>query len=116
MVEARILWSYGKLYIWTSELNAAQTIQTTSSERLPILSPPKQILIQSLLYKTTACLMRTATTFFDFQMKKKACLKQPLQNFIQRRNARKNIRNNAWKIFICLALFILLLIYNAKFV
>ena len=35
-----------------------------------MLSPPKQIHVQSLLYKKTACLMRTATTFFDFQMKK----------------------------------------------
>ena len=29
-----------------------------------------QILVQSLLYKTTACLTWTAATFFDFQMKK----------------------------------------------
>ena len=42
----------------------------TSSVKLPVLSPPKQIHVQLLLYKTTACLMRTATTFFDFQMKK----------------------------------------------
>ena len=35
-----------------------------------MLSPPKQIPIQSLLYKLTAYLMQTATTFFDFQMKK----------------------------------------------
>ena len=36
-----------------------------------MLSPPKQIPVQSLLYKTTTYLMQTATTFFDFQMKKK---------------------------------------------
>ena len=48
----------------------SQTVQTTSSVRLPMLSPPKQIPIQSLLYKLTAYLMQTATTFFDFQMKK----------------------------------------------
>ena len=29
-----------------------------------MLSPPKQIPLQSLLYKTTTCLTRLATTFF----------------------------------------------------
>ena len=48
----------------------SQTVQTTSSVRLPMLSPPKQIPVQSLLCKTTACLMRTPTTFVNFQMKK----------------------------------------------
>ena len=32
--------------------------------------------------------MQPATTFFDSQMKK-TCLKQKLQNFIQRKNAKK---------------------------
>ena len=36
----------------------------------PVLSSPKQILIQSSLYKTVTCLMRPATTFFVSQMKK----------------------------------------------
>ena len=48
---------------------------------------PKQIPIQSLLYKTTTCLTLPAT---DFPKWKKACLKQPLQNFIQQKNAKKN--------------------------
>ena len=44
-----------------------------------MLSPPKPIPMQLLLYKTTTCLTRPATTFFVPQMKKN-CLKQPLQN------------------------------------
>ena len=36
----------------------------------PELSLPKQISMQSLLYKTTTCLTRPATTFFVSQMKK----------------------------------------------
>ena len=46
----------------------------------PILSLPKPIPIQSLLHKTTTCLMQSATTFFVPKWKKN-CLK-PLQNFI----------------------------------
>ena len=38
--------------------------------RQPTLSRPKQIPMQSLLYKTTTCLARPATTFFVSQMKK----------------------------------------------
>ena len=44
--------------------------KTTTRLRLPMLSPPIPILIQSLLYKTTTCLTRPATTFFVPQMKK----------------------------------------------
>ena len=32
----------------------------TTHQRRPMLSPPKQILIQSLLYRTTTCLMQPA--------------------------------------------------------
>ena len=63
-------------------------VQTTTSEKRPMLSSPKQIPIQSLLYKTTACLTRPATTFLTSKWKK-TCLKQQLQNFIQQRNAKK---------------------------
>ena len=35
-----------------------------------MMSPPKQITMQSLLYKTTTCLTQPATTFFVSQMKK----------------------------------------------
>ena len=46
--------------------------KTTTRLRRPVLSPPKQIPIQSLLYMTTTCLTRPATTFFFIsQMKKK---------------------------------------------
>ena len=44
--------------------------KTTTHLRQPMLSLPKEIPIQSLLYKTTTCLTRPATTFFVSQMKK----------------------------------------------
>ena len=59
--------------------------KTATPLRRAMLSQPKSIAIQSLLYKTTTCLARPATSFFVPQMKNN-CLKQPLQNFIQRRN------------------------------
>ena len=43
----------------------------TSCLRRPVLSLPKQIPIQSLLYKMTTCLTWPVTTFFVSQMKKK---------------------------------------------
>ena len=60
----------------------------TTRLRRPMLSPPKQIPLQLLLYKTTTCLTRPETTFFVFQMKK-TCLKQPLQNFTDQRNVKQ---------------------------
>ena len=44
--------------------------KTTTRLRQPMLSSPKQIPIQSLLYKRTTCLTQPATTFFVSQMKK----------------------------------------------
>ena len=48
-----------------------------------MLSPPKQIPVKFLLFNATS------DHFFNSQMKK-TCLKQQLQNFIQRRNAKKH--------------------------
>ena len=62
--------------------------KTTTRLRRPMLSPPKQIAVQSLLYKTTTCLTQTPTIFLTRKWKKTR-LKQPLQNFIQRRNAKQ---------------------------
>ena len=56
--------------------------------RQPGLSLPKQIPIQLLLYNTVTCLMQPATTFFCPPNEKKACLKQPLQNFTQQKNGK----------------------------
>ena len=42
----------------------------TACLRQPMLSLPKQILTQILLYKTNSCLTQPATTFFVPQMKK----------------------------------------------
>ena len=89
--------------------------KTTTRLRWPVLSLPKQIPIQSLLDKTTTCLTRPATTFFLSPKWKKTCLKQPLQNFTQRRNEEQSYGNNAWKINISLIIFTLLLFYNGKF-
>ena len=60
----------------------------TTRLRQPVLSLPKQIPIQLLLYNTVTCLMQPATTFLVPLMKKKACLKQLLQNFTQHRNGK----------------------------
>ena len=42
----------------------------TTCLRQPLLSPPQQIPIQSLLYKMTTCLTQPVITFFVSQMKK----------------------------------------------
>ena len=108
MVEPRILGSYGKLYIWKTELifpsdkwnyskltssitvEPAQTLcKMTTRLKQPMLSLPQRIPIQSLLYKTTTCLTWPATTFL-FPKWKKAYLKQPLKNFIQQRNGKQH--------------------------
>ena len=63
--------------------------KTNTRLRRPGLSLPKEIPIQLLLYKTTTCLTRPATTFFVSQVKK-TCLKQSLQNFTQERNGKQS--------------------------
>ena len=52
--------------------------KTTTCLRQLILSPPKQMSVQSLRCKTTTCLTEPATTFL-FPKWKKAFLKQPLK-------------------------------------
>ena len=58
--------------VWMVQPNCSNDhlYKTTNCLRRPMLSPPKQILMQLLLYKTTSCLKRPATTFFVSQMKK----------------------------------------------
>ena len=55
----------------------------------PMLSRPKQIPIQSLLYKMITCLTRPAITFLSPKWKKTLSFKQSLQNFTQWRNWKK---------------------------
>ena len=74
--------------------------QTTTYIRRPMLSPPERIPIQTLLYKTTTCLTRPATTFLVLQMKKKTCLKQPQENFSRRRNGKQCMKNKCLSDFI----------------
>ena len=52
-----------------------------------MLSLPKQIPVQLLLYKTTTCLIWPATT--ESQMKKKTLSKTTATKLIQWRNAKK---------------------------
>ena len=54
----------------TVKLAQTTTCKITTHLRQPILSLPKPIPVQSLLYKTTTCLMWPAATFFVPQMKK----------------------------------------------
>ena len=63
----------------------------TSCQSWPVLSPPEPICI-SLLHKITTCLTWPATTFLPPKWKKKPCIKQPLQNFIQGRNGKQCIK------------------------
>ena len=106
---------YIHIYIYSQTCLNNHLHKTTTRLRQPVMSPPKQIPIQLLPYKTTTCLTQPATTFL-FPKWKKPCLKWPLQNFIQRRNGKQSYRNNAWKTNVSLILFTLLLLYNVKFV
>ena len=54
----------------------------------PMWSLPKQITIHSFLYKTNICLMWPATMFLSPKWKE-TCLKQALENFVQRRNGKQ---------------------------
>ena len=97
---------------WVTEFQENQLIILQSNLlkpppiRRPVLSPPKPILIQSLLYKTTTCLTRPATIFLS-PKRKKTCLKQKLQNFIQRRNEKQCIKNKSLRLQLLCCYFIM---------
>ena len=61
---------YFKIFGTNAYVNYSQTCsndhlyKTTTRLRQPVLSQPKQIPVQLLLYKTTTCVTRPATTFF----------------------------------------------------
>ena len=57
-------------YWYSQTCSNDQLYKTTPSLRRPMLMPPKPIPIQSLLRKTTTCLMQPAATFSVPQMKK----------------------------------------------
>ena len=63
--------------------------------RRPMLSPAKQIPVQSLLCRMTTCLSWPVTTFFVFQMK--VLLKQPLKTLsskeMQNKHKKQCIKN-----------------------
>ena len=81
------LWEIMHLKIWT-HFSIRQTklfwinVKYYSQRRL-MLSPSKQIPLQSLLYKTTTCLTRPATFILSPKWKKSR-LKQPLNYFRKR--------------------------------
>ena len=81
--------------------------QTTTSIRRPMLYPPMQISIQSLLYKTTTCLTQPATTFLVSQMKKNLSITTTTKLYPAKK-WETNIRQQ------CIILY--LLYYNIKFV
>ena len=60
------LWKIIHLNIWTQSTLSitVKPVQTTTSVKRPLLSPPKQIPVQSLLSNATG------NHFFDSQMKK----------------------------------------------
>ena len=65
--QTKLFWINSKYYSQTCSDD--HLCKMTSCLRRPMLSPPKWIPIQSLLYKMTSCLMELATTFFVSQMK-----------------------------------------------
>ena len=119
MLEKRFCGAMGNYtFEHLNSINLKHYSQTCSNEHLSkqlMLSPPKQIPIQSLLCKTTICLTRLATTFLTPKWKK-ICLKQQLQNFIQRRNAKKKHKEQCIKMNVSLIIFTLLLVHNSKYV
>ena len=81
--------------------------------RQPMPSLPKQILIQSLQYKMSNCLMQPVTTFFSPKWKK------PVKNNHYKTLPNTEMGNkhkaNMHKKNISLIIFTLKLLYNAKF-
>ena len=78
------LYYFSNILCYSQTCSNDHTCKTTTRLGRPMLNLPLQIPIQSLLYKTTICLTGPATNFLVSQMKKN-CIKQPLQNFPQRR-------------------------------
>ena len=62
-----------------SNLFKQPPLEDNHLSKTPMLSLPKQISMQLLLWKMISCLTQSVTTFVT--QIKKTCLKQPLQNF-----------------------------------
>ena len=73
----KLVWNTGSEIWWyclrdiQSNLLIQPSLKTNTRLRGTILSPPKPIPIQSLLYKTTTSLVRQATTYFCLSQMKK---------------------------------------------
>ena len=99
--QSKLFWINLKYYNKTCSDD--QLCKTTTHLRQPMLNPPKQIPLQSLLCKTTTCLTWPATTFWVPNEKKK---KYPAKK------CDTNLRNNVEKINVFLVIYTLLLLYN----
>ena len=112
LVSGNDLTTYGKEFF---NQTTVKSVQTTTSIRQPVLSLPKQIPIQPLLYKTTTCLTRPATPFFVSQMKKNLS-KTTTTKLYPAKKWETNIRQECIKTNNSLIIFTLVLLSNAKFV
>ena len=52
--------------VFNIQEGTVKPVQTTTSIRQAMLSPPKQIPIHSLLYKLITCLTQPVTTFYIY--------------------------------------------------
>ena len=102
--QTKLLWI--KLKHYSQTCSNDHLSKTTTRLRRPILSPPKQILVQSLLYKITTCLTRPATTFF-VSRKKNSPSKTTIKRLYPAKKSETIIRSNALKISVSLSLYLL---------
>ena len=90
----KYFWQNNSWFEWYSQTCSNDRLwKTTTRLRRPILSLTQHIFIQSLLYKTTTCLTRPATTFFCLPNQNKTCLKQPIQNITLWGNRKQQLGN-----------------------
>ena len=86
-------------FIWIRLKHYSQTCSNdhlckkTTCLRWPMLSLPKQILVQLLLYKTTTCLTQPATTFFVSQ-RKNSLFKTNTKTLYPAKKCKTKMRNN----------------------
>ena len=98
--------SWNKLFLLCSQTCLYDHLyKTTTRLRRSMLSPPMQISIQLLLYKTTTCLTHPAT-FFVPQTKKNLCKTTTVKLY----------QTKKWEANVSPVILTLLLPYNAKFV
>ena len=115
MVEPRILQNYGKLYIWTFELNQLKALQSNLFKRPPLSNGHCWVRPSKFPFNRYY-LTQPATTFLTPKWKKNFSKTIATKTLSGERIRKKNIRNNnnIYKINVSLITFTLLLIYNAN--